>query len=67
MHLFIYFTHQGQVKEQKELGHLVLLNVMQLELLVIEVELVVVELEVLVETLQLMQLAVLVVMVYQYQ
>ena len=63
-HLFTDVTHQDQVKEQKGLGHLVLLNVMQLELLVIEVELVVVELEVLVETLQLMQLVVLVVMVY---
>ena len=64
VHLFINFTHQDQVKEQKEVDHLVLLNVVQLELLVIEVVQEVVELEVLVETLHLMQLVALVVMVY---
>tara|TARA_R100001163_G_C4919982_1_gene100640 strand:+ start:121 stop:288 length:168 start_codon:yes stop_codon:yes gene_type:complete len=55
------------VQEQKEVDHLVLLNVMQLELLVIEEDLVEVELVELVVILHLMQLVVLVVMVYQYQ
>ena len=49
------------------MDHLVLLNVMQLELLVIEEDLVEVELVELVVILHLMQLVVLVVMVYQYQ
>tara|TARA_R100001510_G_C7439440_1_gene69363 strand:- start:117 stop:314 length:198 start_codon:yes stop_codon:yes gene_type:complete len=63
-HLFTDVTHQDQVQEQKEVDHLVLLNVMQLELLVIEEDLVEVELVELVVILHLMQLVVLVVMVY---